>query len=124
MFKKILENTIRRSIEYSFSRSSGPGGQNINKVNTKVIAKLNLNNCSCLSSKDLERIRTRFKNQINKLDELVVQVQEYRTQAQNKRQAERKIIKLIILALKKRKKRLKTTDKRLCFLRKNLINRN
>ena len=108
MFKEILTRTIGSSIEYSFSKSSGPGGQNINKVNTKVIAKLTLNNCSCLSTQDLEKVRTRLKNKINKQDQLVVQVQEHRTQAQNRRQAERKIIKLILFGLRKRKKRLRT----------------
>ncbi len=69
---------------FSTSRSSGPGGQNINKVNTKVELRFSVTNSLLLSDDEKELICQKLKNKINKDDELILSAQSERTQMMNK----------------------------------------
>ena len=69
---------------YSASRSSGPGGQNVNKVNTKVELRLNVKNTLLLSDDEKEIILKKLKNKINKEGYLVLVAQEERSQTENR----------------------------------------
>lgn len=70
-------------LEFSFSRSSGAGGQNVNKVNTKVTMKWNYMKSSACSKSVKERFASRYKSRI--LDSGIVQMtsQKYRSQPRN-----------------------------------------
>lgn len=72
-----------RELEFSFSRSSGAGGQNVNKVNTKVTLRWNYLKSSACSKAIKERFATKYKRRI--LDNGIVQLysQRYRSQARN-----------------------------------------
>jgi ribosome-associated protein len=106
--KKNIIQSIIDNIEFSFSHSSGPGGQNVNKLNTKVLAKLSLYKITGISKEELSKIKDSLRNRINNQDELLLQVQEQRKQLQNKEIALNRMIELILNALKKRKKRIAT----------------
>ncbi len=75
---------IENELIYSASRSSGPGGQNVNKVNTRVELRFSVINTLLLSPKEKTIIYSRLKNRINKAGELVLVAQEGRSQADNK----------------------------------------
>ena len=73
----------REKLHLSFSRSSGPGGQNVNKVNTKVDIRLNIDDADWLPDIVKERLKEIKANKINKEGELIIQAQSFRTQEQN-----------------------------------------
>ena len=80
--------------EFSFltSRSSGPGGQNVNKVNTKVEIHFNIRYSCSLSDAEKELIFRKLENRINSEGELVVRSQSERTQLKTEKKALEKML--------------------------------
>lgn len=103
--EKIKELIQSGEIRFSASRGSGPGGQNVNKVNTKVELRFNIRETLVFNSEEKERIETRLKNRINLEGELLIVSQSERTQAGNKAKAEERLFSLIEDALRIRKPR-------------------
>jgi ribosome-associated protein len=79
----LLRQSIRNASEISFSRSGGPGGQNVNKLNTKVTLRLRLTDIDGLSDAELERARVLLANRVNAGDEIVISSDEERSQRTN-----------------------------------------
>ena len=84
----ILEVTPRirialAELRFTFARSSGPGGQNVNKVNSKATLHWPVASSAGLPDDVRDRFVTAFHGQINKQGELVLQSQRYRDQERN-----------------------------------------
>jgi ribosome-associated protein len=94
---------------FTASRSSGPGGQNINKVNTKVELRFNINKSKVLTANEKFLLFDRLKKKINTDGDLIVVSQSERTQLMNKKKAEEIFFKLIIKALTINPERIATT---------------
>ena len=78
----------RHIVDVSHSRSSGPGGQNVNKVSTKVTLRMALAAAADFLPDDvLHRLREQQRTRLTKGDELVLQCDEERTQAANLKRA-------------------------------------
>ncbi len=92
----------------TFSRSSGPGGQNVNKLNTRVTVSLNISNCSTLTDEQKQTLRKALKNRIDKEGILHVSCQDYRSQHANRNAALQRLAEMVAKAFKPVKKRRPT----------------
>ena len=106
--EELQERIPESELKFSASRSSGPGGQNVNKVNTRVELRLNIEKTSLLSDHEKELIRNILKNKINSECELVIVSQSERTQHLNKIKVIQRFYKLVSAALTKKPKRIAT----------------
>jgi len=79
----LLRQSILTKAEAVFSRSGGPGGQNVNKLNTKVTLKLRLSNLEGLSETEVERVKSLMANRISNEGEIVIASDEERSQRTN-----------------------------------------
>jgi ribosome-associated protein len=92
-------------LEFSSSRSSGPGGQNVNKVNSKVTGKLDLIRSSAFTAEQKEVLMTKLKSKLTADGVLILSSQEKRSQLDNKKAVIEKFEGLIKKALEKKKPR-------------------
>ncbi len=93
---------------FKFSRGSGPGGQNVNKVNTRVTVLLDTANSRSFSDEQKKQILKRLASRADKNGVIRVVSQRYRTQKANRRAAVERLEELLREALKKKKVRKKT----------------
>ncbi len=108
---KILKHTVipDREIRFIFSRSRGPGGQNVNKVNTKATAIFDVMASKGLSVAQKERIKKKLSSRLSRNGILVVSSDRFRSQKANREDALKRIASILKEALKERPKRKRTT---------------
>lgn len=106
---ELLKQDFSSEFRFQASRSGGAGGQNVNKVSTKVELRFNVLSSKVLDDSQKELIQKKCKNQINSEGELIIVSQEERTQLRNKNTVIKKFKELLTKALTIPKKRLKVT---------------
>ena len=95
-------------LRFTWARSSGPGGQHVNRVETRVTLWFDVAGSPSLSETQRRRIATRLATRINKDGVLRVVSQQYRTRDANRRAAVERFAALLAEALRRRRTRVPT----------------
>ncbi len=98
----------RSELVLQFSRSSGAGGQNVNKVNSRVQMRWSLDESSVLPDEVRDQLKSRNRRRINSSGELTITSQRYRDQSRNIEDCLEKLRELVLEALKPPKVRRPT----------------
>ena len=99
---------ILNETKFKAVRSSGAGGQHVNKVATKVILIFNLRNSVAFTPEEKERLYKKLGNKLSRDHTLIVQADDSRSQVKNREIAGQKLLKLLSNSLETPKRRKKT----------------
>lgn len=102
------DSGLIKEIQLKAIRSSGPGGQHVNKVSSKIELKFDLKNSNELSEEDKIVLVNKLENRLNKDGVLLLTCDESRSQHKNKELAIQRFLNLIKEGLKVPKKRKPT----------------
>jgi len=108
MDAEALRKWIEDHGEETFSRSSGPGGQNVNKVSTKALLRVPLGSLEGVTEGERLRLFDKLKNKLTTEGDLVIQAQDERSQLLNRELAVERMVHTIVQALHREKPRKKT----------------
>lgn len=92
------EFILEDELEEQFIRSSGPGGQNVNKVATAVQLRIDVTNASGLSQRTRERALKLAGQKATKEGEILIEAGRYRTQEQNRADARQRLVEILAKA--------------------------
>lgn len=105
---RIINGDFLSELQFQTARSSGPGGQNVNKVESKVQLRFDVNNSLILSEEEKLTLLQKLKNKIDQEGILQLSSQEKRSQIQNKELVIRKFYDSLRTAFHKKKIRKAT----------------
>lgn len=102
----------REKLQISFSRSSGPGGQNVNKVATRVEVRFHLASADWIASSTRARLATLHPRRLNREGEFIVVSSRFRSQARNLEDCIEKLRGLLEKAARRPRRRVPTRKTR------------
>jgi ribosome-associated protein len=103
---------LLKELSFSAARSSGPGGQHVNKTSSKITVQFHIDDSLALSEVEKMRINKRLANRINTEGNLVLHCGETRSQHRNKALVIQRLINLIVENLRVRKPRKRSKPSR------------
>ena len=104
----LTADLLAPELEFTTSRSSGPGGQNVNKVNSKVTLRWNVRDSALLTAEEKELLLRKLAASLTTEGSLLITAQDKRSQLQNKEEVLLKLERVLKQAFAKKKKRKAT----------------
>ena len=105
-------------LQFSFIRSSGPGGQNVNKVSSAVQLRFNVNEATSLPQEVKLRLKRLAGKRVSVEGILVIEARQFRSQERNRQAALDRLARLVRQAAEPPKKRHRTRPTRAAILRR------
>ena len=103
-----LEQLPLKSLKFKFINASGPGGQHVNKASTAVELAADLDQLN-LPYGLMTRLKLKYHSRINKQGKLIIQVDKFKSQHQNRKQATTLLLNMLNNAAKVPKRRVATS---------------
>lgn len=103
-----MRHIPEHELTITFARSSGAGGQNVNKTSTKATVRWSVGKSQVVSTAEKNLVRKKLANRLTWGDEIIISSEEERSQPQNKARAIARLQALVAQALKVSKKRMAT----------------
>ena len=101
-----------KEVKFRTSRSSGPGGQHVNKTESRVELLWSLQTSECLNNLQKYRVNRSLHSRITDEGLLILGSEKHRSQHQNKQEVTDRFLRLIIASIKAPKKRKPTSPTR------------
>ncbi len=101
-----------QELRFTFSRAGGPGGQNVNKVNTKAELRFDLLDSPSLTPGQKDRARRRLASRLTRDGEIVIRCGKHRSQQQNRQACLERLAELLQKSLARPKPRKPTRPSR------------
>jgi ribosome-associated protein len=108
----VNERDFTRELHFTASRSSGPGGQHVNKVSTRVELRFDIASSALLTDEEKVILLEKLSKKINSAGELIIVSQTERSQLKNREKVTERFYSLLIRVLTPRKKRKPTKPSR------------
>ncbi|WP_127844545.1 alternative ribosome rescue aminoacyl-tRNA hydrolase ArfB [Psychroflexus aestuariivivens] len=112
------QDEILKEVEFKTALSGGPGGQHVNKTETKVILTWDLEKSNVFSESQKSQLQKKLKTKLNKDQQIQLSVSQTRSQLQNKKLVIQKFLDMLTSALKQKKKRIKTKPSKAAKLKR------
>lgn len=113
---------ILKELSFKGIKSSGPGGQHVNKTSSKIVLTFDLENSNGLSEKEKKLLQHKWSSKLSKENKLILFSEESRSQHRNKEIVTKRFIDLLKSSLQKPKKR-KATQPTIASIKKRLQNK-
>lgn len=110
--EELKERIPESALVFVASRSSGPGGQNVNKVNTKIELRFNIIESVVFSDEEKALLIEKLGKKLNRHGELIIRSQSQRSQSGNRNRAVEKLLMILAESLTEDPERIKTSPTR------------